>query len=278
MDSPSGASGASVDSVLCADIDLRGRDADGAVRGHARPARHCAWSRSTPVAAPTPPPVRPIAVLVVERDPATRAAFVDVINATADLQPWGAAEDVRAARLLLAGRSRPDVAVIDLAGADEDGLGLIAELATGPRSTRTLVVTTLGDAAHVIPAFEAGVRGYLLEDGRMDEVARAIRMVHEGDAPLSPRVATHLLSRFVERRVAPQARRGPDTDGPDRLSLREREVLELIAQGYSVGEIALRLHRSHHTVTAHVKRIYAKLAVTNRMLAVNRGRATGQIT
>jgi DNA-binding NarL/FixJ family response regulator len=138
--------------------------------------------------------------------------------------------------------------------------------------TAVLVTTVFGDEAHVIRAVEAGARGYLLKDTTPEEFLRAVRMVHEGGAPLSPQIARHLLKRFAP--AAQPNRAEPDIEA---LTSREIDILTRISQGFSVTETAQASGISHHTVTAHIKNIYGKLSVRNRVEAVNRARQRGLI-
>jgi DNA-binding NarL/FixJ family response regulator len=223
------------------------------------------------------PPASIITVLVVEDDAAMRDEFAAMVRATPGLLLWGVADSLAAARALLAAQRAPNVALIDLGLPDGDGTELIRELAANGGGASPLVATVFGDETRVIRAIEAGARGYLLKDSSLDEFSRAIRLVHDGGAPLSPRVASHLLKRFAAPAPAPRKPPPAGAGVPERLSAREAEILSLIAQGHSVAEVAQLVHLSPHTITTHIKHIYDKLAVNNRVQAVNRARATGQI-
>jgi DNA-binding NarL/FixJ family response regulator len=219
-----------------------------------------------------------IKVLVVEDDDGLRAEFVAMIEAAQDMILVGAAESLSAGRAAVAAHGAPDVLIIDLGLPDGDGTALIGELAVAAAATNALVITVFGDEGHVVRALEAGAKGYLLKDVTPDEFARAIRLVQEGGAPLSPMIARHVLKRFAPARqpVQPPSKTKEDMYIED-LTAREAEILQLIAEGHSVAEAAAALSLSPHTVNTHVKRIYGKLAVNNRVQAVNRARATGRL-
>ncbi len=214
----------------------------------------------------------PISVLVVEDDEALRREFVSMIGAATDLSLLDAASSLSAARAALAIRGAPDVMICDLGLPDGDGTLLIRELATAAPASDALVISVFGDEGHVVRALEAGAKGYLLKDVTLDEFVRAIRLVRDGGAPLSPMIARHVLKRF-----APQRQPAKREDLVESLTAREAEILQFIAEGKSVAETATAFNLSSHTVTTHVKHIYGKLAVNNRVQAVNRARETGQI-
>lgn len=219
----------------------------------------------------------PISVLVVEDDEALRREFVAMVDAATDLSLLDAASSLSAARGSLAMRGAPDVMIIDLGLPDGDGTTLIRELATTAPASDALVISVFGDEGHVVGALEAGAKGYLLKDVTLDEFVRAIRLVRAGGAPLSPMIARHVLKRFAspkQPRASMQAKREELIES---LTAREAEILQFISEGKSVAETATAFHLSSHTVTTHVKRIYGKLAVNNRVQAVNRARETGQI-
>jgi len=174
-------------------------------------------------------------------------------------------------------RGAPDVMIIDLGLPDGDGTTLIRELASTAPASDALVISVFGDEGHVVRALEAGARGYLLKDVTLDEFVRAIRLVRDGGAPLSPMIARHVLKRFAPQKQPRTPAQAKREELIESLTAREAEILQFIAEGKSVAETATAFNLSSHTVTTHVKRIYGKLAVNNRVQAVNRARETGQI-
>ena len=122
-------------------------------------------------------------------------------------------------------------------------------------SARILVLTTYDTDSYVVPAIEAGATGYLLKDAPRDELLRAVRAAAEGQAVLSPSVATRLMSRMRTPEASP-------------LSQRELEVLELVAAGNTNRETAARLFTSEATVKSYLLNIYTKLGVSDRAAAV----------
>jgi DNA-binding NarL/FixJ family response regulator len=157
-----------------------------------------------------------------------------------------------------------------------DGSGLDAVRAVGARhpACDTLVISMFGDAVHVVASIEAGAVGYLLKDANANNIAQVLLDVKRGASPISPMVARGVLSRLLQLQsasaqaaVKTQAN-AQDADLPDRLSAREREVLNLLARGYAYAEIAKLCGISLHTVQGHVKKIYGKLAVCSRGEAV----------
>ncbi|SDV46154.1 DNA-binding response regulator, NarL/FixJ family, contains REC and HTH domains [Chitinasiproducens palmae] len=204
-----------------------------------------------------------------------RAAFEAMVRDSAGFTLLGSAATLADARAALMAAA-PDVAIVDLGLPDGDGAELIAMLRERAPGTLVLVSTVFGDEAHVIRAIQAGARGYLLKDTTADELVRSIAAVHEGGSPLSPQVARHLLKRLAPAARASQATAAsaPDVDA---LTAREIDILTRISQGYTVAETAELLAISYHTVTTHIKNIYSKLAVHNRVEAVNTARRKGLI-
>ncbi|MCE7001779.1 response regulator transcription factor [Kibdelosporangium philippinense] len=154
--------------------------------------------------------------------------------------------------------SQPDVVLTDLRMPEPSGAMLIRLLRERVPKARVLVLTTHDTDSDVLPAVEAGAIGYLLKDAPREELFRAVRAAARNESVLSPSVAALLL-----KRVRPQQ---PLT--AVKLSARESEVLELIAQGKTNREAAAALFISEATVKTHLLHIYAKLEVPDRAAAV----------
>ena len=198
-------------------------------------------------------------VAIVEDDAILREELARVVTGAEGMDVVGAAETLTAGQALLA--STPDVLLVDLALPDGNGVDLIAEARTKIPAIKIVVVSIFGDARSVVRAIEAGADGYLLKGANPHEAEAAIRSVLEGGAPISPAVASHILTRMRER-TATRA----ELDAP--LTEKEVAVLTDLAKGFRYKEVA-RLHGiSPHTVADHVKSIYRKLAVNSRSEAV----------
>ncbi len=171
--------------------------------------------------------------------------------------------------LVNAERLRPDVILMDLVMPRLDGVGAMRELRRRMPEIRVIVLTSFLDDDRLLPAVQAGAGGYLLKDVEPSELARAVRAAYAGEALLDPAAAARLVEAIADGQASPAE------EERERLTRREREVLELIAQGRSNKRIALELGISEKTVKAHVGRLLAKLGVTDRtqaaLLAVRRG-------
>jgi DNA-binding NarL/FixJ family response regulator len=203
-------------------------------------------------------------VMVVEDDPAFLARFCRIIAGAPGFSLVAAVADLASARLALA-RQAPDVLLTDLGLPDGSGIQLIRETARTYPGTDIMVVTIFGDEEHVLASIEAGATGYILKDSHSEELVGLIAQLRAGGSPISPVIARQLLKRFKLKGEA--SGQAPDPQGPA-MTQRESEVLALVAKGFSFAEIAKLLQVSPHTVNAHVKKIYQKLAVHSRGEAV----------
>ncbi len=210
-------------------------------------------------------------ILLVEDEPRTRERMARALEEAPDVTLVGVAGDLAAGREAF-DRLRPEVLLTDLGLPDGSGLELIAHARTAMPDAQVMVVTVFGDERNVIAAIEAGAAGYLLKDGTPDEIAAAVSELQAGGSPISPSIARHLLRRFQQ----PEGDGVAEESDPG-LSAREREVLDLVARGFSSPEIAKLLELSPHTVKTHVRHIYEKLEVSSRGEAVYQAARRGLI-
>jgi len=201
-----------------------------------------------------------ISVLIVEDEPEFLRIYCEAITREPDFRLSGAVSTLSAAMALVE-QAVPDVLVVDLGLPDGNGADLIRRAVKRRPDCDALVLTVFGDDQHVIDAIEAGATGYLLKDSPVGELARCIRELRAGGAPISPSIARRLLARMRAPAEKPAAQVSPLTE-------REAEILRLVAKGLSFTEVGGALEISAHTVVAHVKKIYRKLSVHSRGEAV----------
>ena len=208
----------------------------------------------------------PIRVLVADDQTLVREGLVTLLGLLPGVEVAGAARDGEEA-IELAARLRPDVVLMDLRMPRMDGVEATRRLAAAEPAARVVVLTTYADDESIFAALQAGALGYLTKDSSADDIARAVRTVHAGQALLEPAVQRRLIESLRERpppALAPPAPPPP----PDDLTPREVEVLGLIAQGLSNRDIAARLFVSEATVKTHVNNIFSKAGVRDRAQAV----------
>jgi DNA-binding NarL/FixJ family response regulator len=154
--------------------------------------------------------------------------------------------------------STPDVVLLDVHMPGGGGRTVIEEVARNSDAIKFLALSVSDAAEDVISVVRAGARGYVTKSIAPPELAAAVKRVHDGDAVFSPRLAGFVLDAF--------AGEGPQPVDPelDLLTQREKEVLRLIARGYTYKEIARRLHISNKTVETHVSAVLRKLQLSNR--------------
>jgi DNA-binding NarL/FixJ family response regulator len=198
-------------------------------------------------------------VLVADDQTVVREGLVLLLGLIPGVEVVGTAADGEAAVRLVAER-RPDVVLMDLRMPRMDGVEATRRIREGFPAVQVVVLTTYADDQSVFSALRAGARGFLTKSASAEEIARAIAVVHEGDAQLDPSVQRRLL----ESMTGPEPRRGPPTG----LTSREEDVLRLIAQGRSNAEIARELFISEATVKTHINNLFAKTGVRDRAQAV----------
>ncbi|MES2955623.1 MAG: response regulator transcription factor [Pseudomonadota bacterium] len=219
-------------------------------------------------------------VLIVEDDVSTREFFADSVSRCAELQLVADVGTFEEASALIEDATQTiDILLTDLALPDGSGLDLIRLAARTRPACEALVISMFGDEDSVLSSVEAGALGYIQKDFTPDNIAHTILEMKAGASPISPMIARRVLAKYhamhlVERGFA--AGPGPSsapplpapTEGRALLSTREQEVLELIARGFSYGEISRLKAVSVHTIQSHIKNLYAKLAVHSRSEAV----------
>ena len=175
----------------------------------------------------------------------------------------------------LAEAHHPDVVLMDLRMPGTDGIAATADLRERLPAARVLVLTTYADEDAIVPALQAGARGYLTKDASAEQIEAAIHAVHAGQTHLDPAVQERLVAAVISRPPAaepagpgPGLDPGPGQKPPGGLTAREAEVLTLLAAGLSNAEIAKRLYLSHATVKTHINRIFAKTGARDRAQAV----------
>ncbi|MFG3258730.1 response regulator [Streptomyces sp. NPDC048172] len=216
----------------------------------------------------------PTRVLVCDDQVLVRTGLVTIIDAQPDLAVAGECGDGQTA-VELAAELRPDVVVMDVRMPVLDGIEATRLLAGAgvPHPVKVLVVTTFNLDSYVYEALRAGASGFLLKDAPPAHLLHGIRTVAMGAALLDPEVTRQLVGRFAAR-IRPAD--GSPQDTP--LTPRELEVLRLIADGLSNGEIAGALQISQETVKTFVSRILTKLELRDRVQAVVYAYRQGLVT
>ncbi len=201
-----------------------------------------------------------IRILIVDDHPLIREGLRAVLETQPDLELVGEAcdgnEAVRQALAL-----KPDVILMDLALPHKDGIEAIREILRSTPGVKVLVLSNYLDDEKVFGALRAGAKGYILKETGSQEVRQAVRNIYQGKAALDPAVQRKLVDQLV-------GSNGNVLLPENELTEREREVLRLMARGFSNPQIASQLSVAEGTVRYHVSTILRKLSLENRTQAV----------
>jgi DNA-binding NarL/FixJ family response regulator len=211
---------------------------------------------------------QPLGVLLADDHPMFRHGVAALLSATQDLVVVGEADTGEGA-VALADQLAPDVIVMDIQMPGMRGIEATRRILARHPQVGILMLTMFEDDASVFLAMRAGARGYVLKDAKKDELLRAIRAVGAGEAIFSPAIARRMIAFFDSPPAAVAHAVFPD------LTEREREILQLLAQGKNNGQIAAQLVLSGHTVRNYVSSIFSKLQVADRAEAIVRAREAG---
>jgi DNA-binding NarL/FixJ family response regulator len=201
-----------------------------------------------------------IRILLADDQNLIRAGFRALLNAEPDLEVVAECGTGRDA-VRLAARERPDVVLMDIRMPETDGLEATRKIMADQNltGTRVIILTTFELDEYIAEAVRAGAAGFLVKDTEPEELLRAVRVVHDGDALLSPSVTRRIMAQ-----LALQSRATAAPVSLENITEREREVLRLVGEGLNNAEIAERLVITPLTAKTHVSRIMTKLLVRDR--------------
>jgi len=216
--------------------------------------------------------VSPLRVLIADDDDLMRAGLRAILSIDETIIVVDDAADGREA-IERAGLHKPDVVLMDVRMPGLDGIAATRQIVTATPQTRILILTTFEDDDYVFGALGAGASGFLLKRTRPEQLIAAIHTIAEGEALLSPSVTRMVIDSMARRPP-------PDPHALRRLhnlTPRERDVLELVARGLSNTEIAATLVVEESTIKTHIKRIFGKLSLRDRVQAAILAYETGLV-
>ncbi|MEU5873589.1 response regulator transcription factor [Glycomyces sp. NPDC047369] len=199
-----------------------------------------------------------IRVLVVDDEALIRTGFQHILDAAGDIEVVAAVSGRQA--LAEVARLHPDVVLLDIRMPDVDGLTILERLRALPAPPVVAMLTTFDTDEYVAAALRMGAAGFLLKDTDPEHLAVQVRTLAADGVVLSPKVTSTVVDGYLAGRTRSSA-------AVERLSAREREILVLLAEGLSNGDIAARLYLGVGTVKDHVSAILTKLKVNGRVQA-----------
>ena len=195
-----------------------------------------------------------IRVVIAEDHAVVRSGLVQLLAAVDDVDVVGVAAGGEDA-VVQAAEQRPDVVLMDLEMPDMDGIEATRRIRRNDPTVNVVVLTAFSDRQRILDAIDAGAVGYLLKDAEPEELVRGLAAAARGESPLAPKAAQALVAARAEQSSDPE------------LTPREREVLDLLADGLPNKLIARRLEISEKTVKAHLTNVFQRIGVTDRTQA-----------
>jgi two-component system response regulator NreC len=194
-----------------------------------------------------------IKILLADDHQMMRKGLASLIKEQTDIQVIAEAENGRMA-VQMAERLHPDVVVMDVTMPDLNGIDATRQIVSRAPNAKVVALSMHSDKQFVVEMFRAGACGYLLKDSAIEELAEVIRTVVRGKTYISPKINGLILSDYFTGSVSPGL-------ASPRLSEREREVLQLLAEGKGTKEIAADLHLSAKTIETHRQHVMEKLEI-----------------
>ena len=201
---------------------------------------------------------QPVRLVIADDHPIFRDGLRRLLEAEADLKVLGEASD-GAEAVKLAKSLKPDILLLDLRMPEKDGLGVLEEVNFDSLPTRVIVLTAAEDDRDVVRAMRLGARGVVLKQSASDLLVKSIRKVSDGEIWLDNRMTAEVIDAFKKSAESGQRREKP------LLSDREKEIVQLVAQGFRNREIGEKLFISEQTVKNHLHNIFDKLGVSDRL-------------
>jgi DNA-binding NarL/FixJ family response regulator len=206
-----------------------------------------------------------IRIVVIDDHEIVRRGISAILQGDPEFQIVGEAADGKEA-LRVVRETQPDVALVDVRLPETSGIELCHHIQREAPQTQVLILTSYLDGSVVRECIHAGAKGYVLKDVASTDLRRSIHELVRGESPVDPRAARMMLHWL---------RDGPEAGTPDHFTLREIEILRLIAEGLTNREIGERICLSENTVKTYIQSIYQKLDAHNRIEAVMRATRWG---
>ncbi|MGQ0679443.1 MAG: response regulator [Actinomycetota bacterium] len=216
------------------------------------------------------PRVEPCRVLIVDDHKLLGEVLTERLEAESEVCVVGClADPFRLAQTL--DSTKPDLVLMDVDLGSADGIDLTRQIVRNEGETKVLIVTCLQDPSRVVEAIQAGAIGWVIKDGPIDDLMRAIRSAMAGETYLPSSMLRQIIVGVVKRRTEEQA----FATRLSALTEKEREVLQLMVDGMDRAAISKKLFLSPNTVRTHIKNMFAKLEVHSSLEAVGLGLRAG---